>query len=512
MNRPARLGLVLLIGFSAAAQPPPQGSAKERPGVQPPQRALGPLRVHPTNPRYFTDGTKLSDSSWKAVYLTGSHTWANLIDRGPSDPPPAFDFNGYLEFLQKHHHNFIRLWGRQLSWYQKYGEKKLHAAPLAWERTGPGKALDGKPKFDLMKLDPAYFERLRSRVRAAGECGIYVSIMLFGGYQETDLDWTGSPFHRDNNVNGIDGDANKDGKGSEAQTLSTIPKAVADVQKDYLRKVIDTVNDLDNVLFEISNESGPTSKDWQYDLIRFIRNYEKTKPKQHPVGMTAGFWPPAENRTNLDASPADWVSYLFELKPTRLASPPQGKGKREGGQELFNVNDPFVADGRKVSIQDSDHWWVVPIYGDAGFGRDWVWKSFCRGHNPILMEHLPPRSFVARDHPLTSDDPGYAASRSAMGQTRRYAERMHLAVMVPSKDIASTTYCLANAGKEYLVYLPLGGTVTVDLSSAKGELAVEWFDPAKGKAVAAGTSPGGKSREFKTPWSGAAVLYLAAAR
>ena len=30
--------------------------------------ATGPLRVHPTNPRYFTDG------SGKAIYLTGSHT------------------------------------------------------------------------------------------------------------------------------------------------------------------------------------------------------------------------------------------------------------------------------------------------------------------------------------------------------------------------------------------------------------------------------------------------------
>ena len=41
--------------------------------------ASGPLRVHPTNTRYFTDGTKYSDGSLKAVYLTGSHTWGNLV-------------------------------------------------------------------------------------------------------------------------------------------------------------------------------------------------------------------------------------------------------------------------------------------------------------------------------------------------------------------------------------------------------------------------------------------------
>ncbi len=37
-------------------------------------RAAGPLRVHPDNPRYFTD------DSGRAVYLTGAHTWLDLQD------------------------------------------------------------------------------------------------------------------------------------------------------------------------------------------------------------------------------------------------------------------------------------------------------------------------------------------------------------------------------------------------------------------------------------------------
>lgn len=41
-----------------------------------------PVRRHPTNPRYFTDGTKLADGSLTAVDLTGSHTWNNLVDLG----------------------------------------------------------------------------------------------------------------------------------------------------------------------------------------------------------------------------------------------------------------------------------------------------------------------------------------------------------------------------------------------------------------------------------------------
>ena len=59
-----------------------------------PAKAAGPLRVHPANPRYFTDDSR------KAVYLTGSHNWTNLMDRGASDPPPAFDFDAYLDLFQ----------------------------------------------------------------------------------------------------------------------------------------------------------------------------------------------------------------------------------------------------------------------------------------------------------------------------------------------------------------------------------------------------------------------------
>lgn len=108
----------------------------------------GPLRVHPQNPRYFTDNTG------KAIYLTGSHTWSNLKDMGPADPPAAFDFDAYLKFLEEHGHNFIRLWTWELTKYA-YDGRLTYAQSFPWLRTGPGDARDGKPKFDLSKLDPA---------------------------------------------------------------------------------------------------------------------------------------------------------------------------------------------------------------------------------------------------------------------------------------------------------------------------------------------------------------------
>jgi hypothetical protein len=450
--------------------------------------ACGPLRVHPDNPRYFTDGTKQGDGSLKAVYLTGSHTWSSLIDRGPSDPPPAFDFGDYLRFLREHNHNFIRLWSRHVTWYHGYGKGELHAAPLAWARTGPGEALDGKPKFDLTQFDRSYFDRLRKRVVAAREQGIYVGIMLFGGLYECKGGWRGNPFHRANNINKIDGDPNADGEGWETQTLQV--SQLTRLQEAYVRKVVDTVNDLDNVLYEVSNESDPSSTNWQHRLVRFIHDYEKTKAKRHPVGMTALYMESAaENNRLLLASPADWISPLTDARAVR--------------------NIP-AATGVKVRIVDSDHWFVKELRNDPEFGREWVWKSFCRGHNPILMEHLPPLSAVLDDLPFAPDDPGYLASRKAMGFTRRFAERMNLAKMTPRPELASSGLCLASPGAEYLVYyMDPAKPLTVELIA--GTYAYEYFDPKQGEQRARGqiTSSGGAHR-FTAPFAHDFVLYLKA--
>jgi hypothetical protein len=206
------------------------------------------LRVSTVNPRYFTD------DPGKAIYLSGSHTWAGLIDRGPIDPPAQFDFHRYLDLLQNSNHNFIRLWSRHVTRYNSYGMDTLYGAPLPWVRSGPGTAVDGKPRFDLNQFDEGYFFRLRERVIAVRERGIYVSIILFGGYVEVS-EWAGNPFNSQNNINGIDGDLNGDGKGDSQ--MIPLPDGVDVIQKAYVRKLIDTVSDLDNVLFEISSEASP---------------------------------------------------------------------------------------------------------------------------------------------------------------------------------------------------------------------------------------------------------------
>lgn len=440
------------------------------------QPATGPLRVHSKNPRYF------ADPQGRAVYLTGSHTWNSLVDMGPSDPPPAFDFDAYLDFLAQRDHNFIRLWTWELvSWNTKangrHGHGEVHTvAPLAYARTGPGNALDGKPKFDLTKYNADYFDRLRRRVTAAGKLGIYVSVMLFEGWgiQFAEGAYRQHPFHPDNNVNGVAGDVNRDGRGVEVHELAN--EAITRLQEAYLRKVVDTMNDLDNVLYEVSNENHPASTEWQYHVIRYVRRYEEGKAKQHPIGMTFQY----KGGTNeaLFDGPADWIS-------------PNGAGGYR--------DDPPPADGRKVVLTDTDHLWGI------GGNRAWVWKSFLRGHNPLFMD---PYDGLILGNPF---DPSWDPVRQSLSHTRRLARQMDLASMLPRPKLASSGYCLAKAtaaDAEYLVYLPSGGEATVDLSATSGKLSVEWINAATGASSSAAAISGGSKQNLTAPFPGEAVAWL----
>jgi hypothetical protein len=289
---------------------------------------------------------------------------------------------------------------------------------------------------------------MRQRVIEAGERGIYVSIMLFDGWSvesktSNHNPWKGHPFKLQNNINGIDGDTNHDNQGGETHTLAN--SQVTALQEAYVRKVIDTINDLDNVLYEISNESTYSSGNttWQYHMINYIKNYEEKKTKKHPVGMTYQ-WPnnPNSDNTALYNSPADWISL--------------------GGSVNLKTYVPPAANGLKVILADTDH-----LCGICGI-RQWVWKSFTRGENPIFMDiydEVKSGRGLPFERNINDED-----IRINLGYVREYANRMNLVAMKPQPGLCSTGYCLANpaaSGAEYLVFLPSGKMIANFLNAAE---------------------------------------------
>lgn len=505
----AALGGVAVLFMLFQVNPGDAGFVGDPENFRPePHRTITqPLRVHPDNPRYFADG------HGRAVVLAGSHTWNSLqritpqcfgqAKRGNPISPPAqrmgewqLDYPAYLRFLVERHHNFFRLWTwEQASWLQCTNEK-ARIKPTLYLRTGPGTALDGGAKFDLARLNDEFFQEARARVAAAAAQEIYVAVMLFQGWSvekkgREGNPWPGHPFHAGNNINGIDGDLDGDGEGQEVHTLQ--PAAITRLQETYARRLVETLNEFDNVLWEICNEGHRESLAWQDHMARFIKECEARLPKRHPVGITSCF-PDGENDA-LFETVADWIS------------PNQSR------QDDYRRKPP-ADHGGKVVISDTDHLWGI------GGNRSWVWKTFTRGLHPIFMDPI-------------DDKPTHAAVRRALGHVLHFASRMNLAEAQPHGDLASSGFCLAAPNEEYLVYLPFDAhrlasrkyfsriktplrnvrrvvkrSVELDLSSASGTFRVEWFNPATGEDRAGGVVSGGARRSLQAPFTGDAVAYV----
>jgi hypothetical protein len=460
-------------------------------------RIDGPLRAS-SNPNYF------QDSNGNVVILNGSQTWNTLQDWGANGRVQPLDFAAFVRFLSAHGHNFTLLWTTEMPHFcglpsTADSPPEFAVSPMPWRRTGPGTATDGGPRFDLTKLDPAFFMRLRTRVQALGDAGIYAGVYLFTG------EWLnvfrcpddGYPFTGANNINGVDDGYAGGKKGTGAITM-TAPNAITRFQDAYVDKVIDTLNDLPNVLWIVSEEAPGNSVWWNNHEISHIRTYEAKKPHQHPIGYAALIDAPDTFIYNSDA---DWVAPQARISSATSC----GSGKP----------------GCKVNVNDSDHSYFGMWNETVQKNRNYAWENFVNGNQVLFMDpyvvYYPreKRNLCASavDAICNGPDPRYDNFRDNLGYIVRYSRRLNLAGVAPHGSLASTGYCLAETpatGAEYLVYAPEGGSFTVDLSAMPSrKLAVEWFNPSTGATTTTTPVPSGSPKQsFTPPFSGDAVLYL----
>jgi chitodextrinase len=455
--------------------------------------STGPLTAS-ANPNYF------KDASGTPLILNGSHTWNSLQDWGSNGTLHALDFSAFVNFLVAHGHNFTYLWAIETPKFcglptSASAPPDFTVGPHPWQRTGPGTATDGAMKFDLTKFNQAYFDRLRTRTQALNAAGIYAGVYLFTGewLNQYRCATDGYPFTGANNINSVDAG------GSTGSVTMSAPNAITAFQDAYVEKVIDTLNDLPNVLWLVSEEAPASSTWWNTHQIAHIRSYESGLPLRHPIGYGVLN---DYNDATITNSNADFINPFVRLSPTTSC----GTG-----------TPPC-----KVNINDSDHSNFGMWNTSAQQNRIYAWENFTNGNQVMFMDpyvvYYPRESRNLCPSPTngicSGPDARWDNFRDNLGYILRYSRKLNLASVTPRSSLCSTNDCLAQTpavGAEYLIYDPNGGAFTVNLSamSSSRTLNVEWFNPSTGATTAGGTVPAGSSsRSFTPPFSGDAVLYL----
>jgi hypothetical protein len=245
-------------------------------------RAADAVKIHPDNPKYFLFRGK------PLTLITATEHYGSVINR-------PFNFERYLDDAAAHKMTLTRtfLLFRELQSARNPSspckpESPDYIAPFA--RTGPGKALDGEPVYDLDRWNPEFFDRLHRFLDAASKKGVVVELTLFSNTYADNI-WALNPFRAENNKQKV-------GQISWQDYLSLKNAELVRRQTDYARKVIQETSGYDNVYYEICNEPGggiaghisPRDIDeWQGHMANAVREELQKSNRPHLIAGQQAF-------------------------------------------------------------------------------------------------------------------------------------------------------------------------------------------------------------------------------
>ena len=71
------------------------------------------------------------------------------------------------------------------------------------------------------------------------------------------------------------------------------------------------------------------------------------------------------------------------------------------------------------------------------------------------------------------------AAERIIRSVHTFMKRLNLERLTPHRELVEGGLCLADIGRQYVVYLPQGGKAMVDLSGVEGGMEAWWYNPRK---------------------------------
>jgi len=364
------------------------------------------IRIHPRNPKHFEFRGK------PLLFVTATEHYGAVMNR-------PFRYERYLADAAEKSMTLTRLFClfRELqSAVNPYStckpESPDYIAPF--RRSGPGRALDGEPKFDLNQWNPEFFDRLHGFLSLASGYGIVAEVVLLSNTYEPRI-WMLNPLHAGNNINGLPE------IGWTDYTTMRHP-AVFERQAAHVRKIVQETNRYGNIIYEICNEPGggfpgvdgspsPEEVDaWQAALAGVIRETENALPNKHLIAGHEAFtyhpWShPADKSFAgsmfdiVNIHPLPGIAYrgnrydMGEFMSKQLCLRPF----RDFCLDTFHERKPLNLDEDNVASQykDADGWtihrkrsWTALMSGAHYDYIDFSIINYCETGTPESQRHI----------------------------------------------------------------------------------------------------------------------------
>jgi hypothetical protein len=253
------------------------------------------VKIAPDNPKYLWFRGK------PLVLISASEHYGSVINR-------PFDYEKYFADAAEHKMTMTRTF----LLYRELQSARNPSSPCKPEspdylspfvRSGPGKAMDGEPIYDLDQWNPEYFERLHRFLDLASQKGIVVELTVFSNTYSNDT-WALNPLRAENNRQHV-------GAIEWQDYISLKDSELVRRQSAYARKIIQETSAYDNVYYEICNEPGgglpghasvADVDAWQEEMARVFRDEMRRLNRPHLLSGQQAFSYGTKNAFPMDAT------------------------------------------------------------------------------------------------------------------------------------------------------------------------------------------------------------------
>jgi hypothetical protein len=359
-------------------------------------------------------------------------------------------------------------------------------------------------KFNLDEFNDEYWQRLENFLKMTYEREIIVQMEVFDAWDHM-IDhqslggWSKHPFNPANNINYTETESglptefgNKPGTDPSGHPFfQSVPaldnnELILNYQQAYIDKMLSISFKYPNVLYCIQNESGEELAFGDYWI-----NYIRSRASEFNVLIYT-----TDMRRNNDITAHDHAFlyqnpdiYTFiDISQNNSNNIPTGQLHWDRIQMVRNIlKGQGIRPMNNIKIYSREGGFasegLAPFDGDHIDGPQRFWRNImggCAGarfHRPHPLEGGPENHYAR-----TQDALGlHVQAQNNIKSARMLTGEINIFSCEPRNDLLSDrrdneAYCLAEEGKQYVLYFPYEGTIMLDFSGAKGEWLLKWLN------------------------------------
>ena len=352
-------------------------------------------------------------------------------------------------------------------------------------------------KYDLDKWNDEYWKRFENFLQLTQERDIIVQIEVWATFDYYRDIWDVNPFNPKNNVNytaeqtGLPEKVGTHPTRTDNNFFWSVPaernrKIVLKYQRRFVDKLLSYSLQFGNVLYCMDNETSVTPE-WG----KYWSQYIKAKAKATGVKVhTTEMWDPWDLAHKMHSATFDHPeTYSFVDISQNNHQKKQKHWDNAQRQRVRIANNIRPLNNVKIYGADTGR------FGNDRDGMERFWRNIFGG--------MASSRFHRPDSGLGLGNKAQANIRSM----RMLTNKMNIFTCEPHNDLLSArdsneAYCIANPGKEYAVYFPNGGEVTLDIGSLKKPATVTWLDIMKSQWTNTRQIKSGSELKLRCPSQG----------